>query len=88
MNMLADYDHPTIKELAARLTQSETTVRGKLERIFHHVRDDIQFGFPMDGDYAKASGTVRLGTGNATRRPRCCLPLARRPAFLRASTSR
>ncbi|WP_411892740.1 hypothetical protein [Yoonia sp. SDW83-1] len=83
MNILADYDHPTTKELAARLTQFETTVRGKLERIFHHVRDDIQFGFPMDGDYVKA-----WGTGNATRRPRCCPPLARRPGFLRASTSR
>ncbi len=61
MNILADYDHPTIKELAARLTRSETTVRGKLERIFQHVRDDIRFGFPKDGDFVKASDTVRLG---------------------------
>jgi hypothetical protein len=60
---LANYDHPVVQETVQQLTQGEETIRGKLENIFYYVRDDIQFGFPKEGDLVKASGTIRLGMG-------------------------
>jgi len=61
MDIFADHDHPLVKDTAARLTQAETTLRGKLEQLFHYVRDDIRFAFPDDGDFVKASDTIQLG---------------------------
>jgi hypothetical protein len=60
---LADYDHPLVRETAERLTSDAITVREKLDRLFHYVRDDIKFGFTQDGDLAKASTTIRLRKG-------------------------
>jgi hypothetical protein len=60
---LADYDHPLVQETAQQITQGEKTIRGKLEKIFYYVRDDILFGFPKDGDLVKASETIELGMG-------------------------
>lgn len=60
---LADYDHPLVQETVQQLTQGEETIRGKFEKIFYYVRDDIQFGFPKDGDLVKASETIELGMG-------------------------
>ncbi len=77
MDKLADYDHPTIKELSARLTQSEKTARGKLDRIFHYVRDDVRFGFPLDGDFVKASDTIRLGYGQCNTKATLLLALCK-----------
>ena len=77
MNKLADYDHPTIKKLAARLTRPETTPRGKLDRIFHYVRDDIRFGFPMNGDFVKASETIQLGYGQCNTKATLLLALCK-----------
>jgi len=60
---LADHDHPLVRETAERLVRGENTVRGKLERLFYYVRDDVKFGFPRDGDLVKASDTIKLGMG-------------------------
>ena len=38
-------------------------MRGKLEKLFYYMRDEIRFGFPEDGDLVKASDTIRLGMG-------------------------
>ena len=77
MGNLADHDHPAIRELSARLTQSETTARGKLDRIFHYVRDDIRFGFPVDGDFVKASDTIRMGYGQCNTKATLLLALCK-----------
>lgn len=60
---LLDYDHPLVKETTRRLIQEESTVRGKLARIFYYVRDEISFGFPPNGDFTKASETIAMGMG-------------------------
>ncbi len=77
MSNLADYDHPAIKELSALLTQSETTARGKFDRIFHYVRDEVRFGFPVDGDFVKASDTIRLGYGQCNTKATLLLALCK-----------
>ena len=77
MRCLADFDHPIIQELAARLTKSEATPRGKLDRIFHYVRDDILFGFPVDGDFVNASDTIRLGYGQCNTKATLLLALCK-----------
>jgi len=63
MEILADYNHPTIQSLAHALTAEESTSEGKLKRIFQYVRDDILFGFPPEGDFVQASQTVARGYG-------------------------
>lgn len=77
MNRLADYDHPAVIELAAQLTRTETTARAKLDRIFHYVRDDIRFGFPVNGDFVKASETIRLGYGQCNTKATLLLALCK-----------
>lgn len=77
MDQLADHDHPGIKDLAARLTRSETTAHGKLKGIFGFVRDDIRFGFPVNGDFVKASETVRLGYGQCNTKATLLLALCK-----------
>ncbi len=73
MDIFSDYDHSLVKDTAARLTQDETALRSKLERLFYYVRDDIRFAFPDDGDFVKASETIQLGIwGSAIRRLLCC----------------
>ena len=63
VEQLANYDHPVVQQTARRVTQQETTVRGKLEKIFLYVRDEIKFGFPKNGDLVTASETIELGMG-------------------------
>lgn len=77
MYKLADYDHPLVKETAERLTRSETTLRGKLDQIFHFVRDDIRFAFPLDGDLVKASETIQLGYGQCNTKATLLLALCK-----------
>ena len=50
MERLADHEHPLVRGTAATVTKGETTLRGKLDRLFMYVRDGIKFGFPYDGD--------------------------------------
>ncbi len=60
---LVDYDHSLVRDTAERLVGGEASLRGKLEKLFYYVRDEIRFGFPEDGDLVKASDTIRLGMG-------------------------
>ena len=72
---LSDYDHPSVQKAAARLTNRETTVRGKLERLFHYVRDDIKFGFHKKWDLIKASQIIELGLGQCNNKSTLFLAL-------------
>jgi hypothetical protein len=74
---LADYDNPLVREIAERLISDANTVREKLYRLFHYVRDDIKFGFPRDGDLVKASGTIRLGKGQCNTKGTLLLALCK-----------
>lgn len=74
---LADYDNPLVRETAARLIGDANTVREKLNRLFHYVRDDIKFGFTQDGDLVKASTTIRLGKGQCNTKGTLLLALCK-----------
>lgn len=77
MKRLADYDHPLVNETAMRVTQAEITLRGKIEQLFLFVRDDIRFAFPDDGDFVKASDTIRLGYGQCNTKATLLLALCK-----------
>ena len=74
---LADYDHPLVRETAEGLTGNTSTVREKLNRLFHYVRDDIKFAFPQEGDLVKASTTIRLGKGQCNTKSTLFLALCK-----------
>jgi hypothetical protein len=74
---LADYDNSLVRETAERLISDANTVRERLYRLFHYVRDDIKFGFPRDGDLVKASGTIRLGKGQCNTKGTLLLALCK-----------
>lgn len=74
---LADYDNSLVRETAERLISDANTVREKLYRLFHYVRDDIKFGFPRDGDLVKASRTIRLGKGQCNTKGTLLLALCK-----------
>jgi hypothetical protein len=61
--ILSDHDHPAVQARANELASGEPAVMGKLERLFHFVRDDILFGFPPKWDAVKASETLAYGLG-------------------------
>ena len=77
MELLADQNHPLVRETATRLTQTETTPRGRFAQLFYFVRDDIQFAFPDDGDFVKASDTIRLGYGQCNTKATLLLALCK-----------
>jgi hypothetical protein len=74
---LADDDHPLVRNTAERLTRGEASPRGKLEKLFYFVRDEIRFGFPQDGDLVKASETIGLGMGQCNTKGALFLALCR-----------
>jgi transglutaminase-like putative cysteine protease len=74
---LADYDNPLVRETAERLSSDSNTVRKKLYKLFHYVRDDIKFGFTQDGDLVKASSTIRLGKGQCNTKGTLLLALCK-----------
>ncbi len=74
---LADCEHPLVRETAEQLTQGETTLLGKLNRLFMYVRDDIKFAFPEAGDLVKASETIRLGIGQCNTKATLFLALCK-----------
>lgn len=77
MEILADHDHSIVSETAQRLTQAAVTPRNKLRRLFHYVRDDIHFAFPIEGDFIKASDTIRLGYGQCNTKATLLLALCK-----------
>lgn len=77
MDKLADHNHPLVRETAEQLTQGDVSVRGRLERLFLYVRDDIRFGFPEQGDFVSASDTIRRGLGQCNTKATLLLALCR-----------
>jgi hypothetical protein len=77
INQLADYKHPLVRAKAEELTAGETTIRGKLEKLFFYVRDEIKFGFPPDGDLVKASDTIKMGYGQCNTKGTLFLALSK-----------
>lgn len=73
----ADFEHPLVRDTAQRLVANETTARGKLQRIFAFVRDEIRFRFPVAGDLVKASETIRLGHGQCNTKSTLFLALCK-----------
>ena len=61
--ILTDFTDPLVQTTALQVIGDEQTVRGKLRKLFYFVRDEIQFGFPLGGDFVKASDTIRSGVG-------------------------
>ncbi len=76
-NILADYHHPLVVKTAKELTAGATTDREKLARLFYYVRDDIRFGFPLNGDFVKASETIQLGHGQCNTKSTLFLALCK-----------
>ncbi len=77
IDILSDYDHPSVRSKATELTARETTVRGMLEKLFYYVRDDIEFGFTAGGDIVRASETIGLGIGQCNNKGTLFLALCR-----------
>lgn len=63
MRTLADSTHPLVQQTAKFLTEGVTEPKDKLAKIFNYVRDEIEFGFPPEGDFVKASQTIERGYG-------------------------
>ena len=63
LNNLADYNNPIVKDKAFILIKDRKTIEDKIAGIFYYVRDDIKFQFPKEGDFVKASQTIKYGYG-------------------------
>jgi len=59
MNPLSNSTHPLVQQTARTLTAGVSEPQDKLEQIFYYVRDEIMFGFPPEGDFVKASQTIK-----------------------------
>lgn len=73
----ADFESAIVRQKAASLTDGANSVREKLERLFHYVRDDITFGFPPEGDFVKASETIERGYGQCNTKATLLLALCK-----------
>lgn len=81
METFADFDNPLVKKTAEQLTAGKTGVREKLDALFLFVRDDIEFGFPPEGDLVKASQTIERGYGQCNTKGILLLALCRAVGF-------
>jgi hypothetical protein len=77
MEKLADLNAPIVRQTALKLTSDVKDSRGKLERLFLYVRDDIKFGFPPEGDFVKASQTIERGYGQCNTKAALFLALCK-----------
>ena len=62
---LADYNHPLVVQKAKELTRGVGTDRGKIEKLFYYVRDEIKYGFLKELDYLRASDIIRRKMGQS-----------------------
>lgn len=60
---LADFNHPLVVQKAKELTRGVDTYRGKIERLFYYVRDEIKFGFLAESDFLTASDVIKRKMG-------------------------
>ena len=75
MERLSDSDHPLVRQTALRLTEASLEVRDKLLKLFLYGHDGIAFRAPENGDYVKASETIRLGYGQCNTKATLSLAL-------------
>jgi hypothetical protein len=75
--ILADYNHPKVKNKANELMKGLTNLQQKVSAIFHFVRDDIKFAFPKEGDFVKASKTIDYGYGQCNTKTTLFLALCK-----------
>ena len=61
--ILADYDNPIVQNKARELTKNQKSLEEKVKNVFYYVRDSIKFAFPKEGDFVKASRTIKYGYG-------------------------
>ena len=66
MKRYADDEHPSVQEVAKRLTGDVESDRAGLARLFLFVRDDIKFGFTNRWNDLKASEVLVAGVGHCT----------------------
>jgi hypothetical protein len=66
MKRYADDEHPSVQEVAKRLTGDVESDRAGLERLFLFIRDDIKFGFTNRWNDLKASEVLVAGVGHCT----------------------
>lgn len=74
---LADSSHPLVAKTATQLTKDAKTDRDRLECIFLFVRDEIEFGFPVNGDLVPAHETIESGVGQCNTKAALFLALCR-----------
>ena len=74
---LADFDNPLVKEKATQLTEGAHDAGEKLQRMLLYVRDGIKFGFPLKGDFVKASETIKSGIGQCNTKTTLFLALCK-----------
>ena len=77
IQLLADYQNPKVHEVALNLTQNESDITGKVEHIFKFVRDEIKFGFPLEGDWVSASKTLQIKIGQCNTKSTLFLALCK-----------
>ena len=78
---LADFEHPLVRQTAARLTEGKASAHDKLNSIFLFVRDEIEFGFAPEGDLVKASETIEQGYGQCNNKGILFLALCKAVGF-------
>lgn len=87
--ILADSNHPVVKQKAEELVAGSISERDKVRKIFEYVRDSIQFGFPLNGDLVSASDTILTKVGQCNTKSTLFLALCRAvdiPARIHFST--
>lgn len=77
LSQLSDFNHPSIIQKSIELTQKSQNEEEKVRNIFFFVRDDIQFGFPDNGDFVTASETIELGYGQCNTKSTLFLALCK-----------
>jgi len=75
--ILADFNHPTVKNKANELIQGHSSLYDMVNAIFHYVRDNIKFAFPKEGDFVKASKTINYGYGQCNTKTTLFLALCK-----------
>lgn len=77
IELLANYDHPLVKDTAAQLTKGLNSDREKLKALFYYVKDQVKFAFPKNGDLVKASETIQLRIGQCNTKGTLLLALCK-----------
>lgn len=61
--ILADHEHPSVRDCAQALVAGKETRLDKVNALFHFMRDEIHFGFPPKWDAVRASETLQYKIG-------------------------